>query len=96
MTELLLFVSTFVTVFAFGLHSLNVNRGHHIAAFLTSFLIGAGNLGVLKLVPAANWSEVAAYMLGGPTGIVCSMWAHPWLVARWQRVELAGQEQETP
>lgn len=92
MNELLLFASTFITVFALGLQSLNVNRGHRLAAFFTSFLIGLGNLGVLKLVPSAGWSEVAAYLAGGPFGIVCSMYAHPWLVARWKRAERAQEK----
>lgn len=44
MTALILFVSTFVAVFALGFQSLNVNQGHYRAAALTSFAIGGGNL----------------------------------------------------
>src|SRR3990167_9205826 len=51
MIELALFASTFVAVFALGVQSLNVNRGHDLAAFLTSFVIGGGNLVLFKLVP---------------------------------------------
>ena len=89
MKEALLFGSTFATVFALGLQSLNVNRGHRFAAFLTSFLIGGGNLVVLKLIPGGGWTEVAAYMVGGPFGIIASMAAHPWLVARGRRADQA-------
>jgi hypothetical protein len=41
MNEIALFISTFVLVCALGLQSLNVNGGHYVAAFFTSFAIGA-------------------------------------------------------
>jgi hypothetical protein len=77
MTELTLFASTFVLVFALGAQSLNVNNGHYIAAALTSFVIGAGQMVLFKLAPNASASEIAAFLLGGPFGITASMWAHP-------------------
>ena len=76
MIELALFASTFVVVFAFGLQSLNVNGGHYLAAFVTSFAIGGSQLVLYKLVPDANLVQVIAYLSGGPFGIVASMWAH--------------------
>ena len=76
MTELALFVSTFGLVFCLGTQSLNVNGGHYVAAFITSFAIGARNLVVLKLAPSATPTEMAAYLIGGPFGIVASMIAH--------------------
>lgn len=76
MTELYLFGSTFAVVFALGLQSQNVIHGHYVAAFLTSFVIGAMNMVLYKLAPTANWSEIAAYLCGGPLGIVASMAAH--------------------
>ncbi len=76
MTELALFGSTFGLVFCLGTQSLNVNGGHYVAAFITSFAIGAGNLVVLKLAPSATPTEMAAYLIGGPFGIVASMIAH--------------------
>lgn len=82
MTELILFVSTFALVFALGLQSLNVNGGHYKAAFLTSFVIGGANMILLKLGPNANALEIAAYLAGGPLGIVCSMWAHKKTIGR--------------
>ena len=77
MTELTLFASTFVLVFALGLQSLNVNNGHYIAAAFTSFVIGAGQMILYKIAPHASWSEIAFYLIGGPFGITASMWAHP-------------------
>lgn len=76
MTELALFASTYLLVFALGLQSLNVNGGHYRAAFFTSFLIGGSNLVVLKLAPNASAPEMLAYLAGGPLGIISSMWAH--------------------
>lgn len=76
MTALALFASCFALVFFLGLQSLNVNRGHYAAAFFTSFGIGAGNLVLFKLAPDASGIEIAAYLAGGPLGIVSSMWAH--------------------
>lgn len=89
MNELLLFASTFVIVFGTGLQSLNVVHGLRLAAFITSYVIGAGTLLMLNLAPNANWTEVAAFLSGGPFGMVASMDAHPWLVARFRRREKA-------
>lgn len=76
-TALILFTAAFAVVFSLGFQSLNVNRGHYKAAFLTSFIIGASNLAILKMVPdTSSTLEIAAFMMGGPFGIVASMWAH--------------------
>lgn len=85
MTELALFASCFVSVFALGFQSQNVNQGHYVAAFVTSFVIGAGHLLLYRLMPEANASEIAAFMLGGPFGITASMAVHRrWMQkARW-------------
>lgn len=80
MTELTLFASCFVLVFALGSQSINVNNGHYIAAAFTSFFIGGGQLVLFKLAPDASWTEMAAFLFGGPFGIIASMWAHPHLV----------------
>ena len=82
MTELMLFLSTFVAVFALGFQSLNVNNGHYVAAFFTSFAIGGANLALYKLAPNANGTEIAAYLSGGPLGIICAMKAHGWMRRR--------------
>jgi hypothetical protein len=76
-----IFASTFALVFALGFQSLNVNGGHYRAAFVTSFAIGVSNLILFKTVPQADAVQVAAYLMGGPFGIVASMWAH----GRWMR-----------
>jgi len=80
-----LFSSTYVLVFALGLQSLNVNGGHFIAAFFTSFGIGASNLVLFKLAPEAGGIEIVAYLAGGPLGIVSAMRAHPYIVRLYGR-----------
>lgn len=90
MTALGLFVSTFVLVFGLGFQSRNVNGGHYMAAFFTSFMIGGGNLVLFKLVPNAGVAEIGAYLAGGPLGIVASMWAHERYAAWVKREKGAG------
>lgn len=76
MTTAALFFSTFGLVFCLGLQSQLVNNGHGLAAFGNSLAIGACNLVLFKLAPNATGPEIAAYLLGGPFGIVASMWAY--------------------
>ncbi len=76
MTELILFASVFASVFALGFQSQNVNQGHYKSAFVTSFAIGIGHLALYRLMPNASPSETAAFLLGGPFGIIASMWVH--------------------
>lgn len=80
MTAAALLLSTYALVFALGLQSLNVNGGHYRAAFLTSLAIGGSNLVLFKLAPNASGLEIAAYLAGGPLGIVSAMRAHPYIV----------------
>lgn len=68
-----LLISTFSLVFCLGLQSLLVNNNHKISAFVNSFAIGAANVVLFKLVPNASAIEIAAYLAGGPFGIVSSM-----------------------
>lgn len=83
MTALILFLSTFATVFALGFQSLNVNGGHYVSAFLTSFIIAAGNFALLKFVPGDTTTlQNVAFFAGGPLGIVASMWIHRRTVGR--------------
>ncbi len=91
-TEITLFASCFVLVFALGAQSLNVNNGHYYAAAATSFFIGSMQMVLFKLAPDAGWSEIAAFLLGGPFGITASMWAHPRL-ARMLKRKAAAQDE---
>lgn len=73
MTTLLLFASTFGLVFALGLQSQFVNNGHYGAAFANSLMISVAQLGALQIVHATTPMHYAAYVVGGPLGIVSSM-----------------------
>lgn len=74
MTAVLLFASTFAVVFCLGAQSLFVNTGRYLAAFCNSLAIGAAHLALYKLAPDASGAQVAAYLLGGPMGIVSAMY----------------------
>ena len=76
MTALLLLASTFALVFCLGLQSQLVNNGHFAGAFCNSLAIGSANLVLFKLAPDASGWQVAAYLAGGPFGIVASMAAY--------------------
>jgi hypothetical protein len=77
-TALALLVSTFCLVFFLGLQSLLVNAGHRAFAFANSLAIGTANLVLFKLAPDASGIEVAAYLCGGPFGIVAAMEFFRW------------------
>lgn len=86
MIALFLFCATFALVLFLGLQSLNVNGGHRLLSSLTSFGIGAANLTVLKIMPGPTGVlEIAAYLLGGPLGILASIAIHPWMVRQLGR-----------
>jgi uncharacterized membrane protein SpoIIM required for sporulation len=79
MSAALLLLSTFALVFALGMQSQLVNNGHFVGAFFNSLAIGSANLVLFKLAPTASGIEVAAYLIGGPFGIVCSMATYRWM-----------------
>lgn len=86
MNALALFAATYFLVLFLGLQSLNVNGGHRFLAALTSFGISTANITVLKIMPGpTGWFEVAAYCIGGPAGILTSMYIHPWMVRKFGR-----------
>lgn len=73
MTALSLFASTFALVFFLGMQSLVVNSGHRAIAFCNSFCIGAAHLVLYKLAPESGGLDIAAYLIGGPFGILAAM-----------------------
>lgn len=92
MTELLLFVSTYIAVFSLGLQSLNVNQGHYWAAAGTSILISSGHVLLYRYMPEAAAVQVLAYYAGGITGITSSMWVHARTLGRKRLATLEAQE----
>lgn len=84
MTALALFAATFFLVLFLGLQSLNVNGGHKLMAAITSFGISMANITILKMMPGPTSDlELAAYCIGGPAGILTSMYIHPWMVRKF-------------
>lgn len=74
MTALILFASTLLLVMALGMQSLLVNNGRYVPAACNSFAISVGNLLLYKLAPDATGIEIAAFLAGGPIGIVLAMY----------------------
>jgi Zn-dependent protease with chaperone function len=70
MNTLALFLATFALVFGFGF----LSRGGYLVAFVTTFLIGAAYLVLFRLLPMTGERDMWAYLLGGPLGIIASMW----------------------
>lgn len=76
-SELILFASSFVVVFALGFQSRTVNQGHYLAAAVTSFIIGGANLILLKYgSQVSTIPEAVGYLTGGPIAIVLAIWTH--------------------
>ena len=58
-----------------------MNAAERLLAALTSFMIGSCQLALYKVLPGPTAPiEVAAYLAGGPVGIVAAMALHPRLV----------------
>lgn len=86
LSAIAVFASTFLTVFALGVQSLNVNQRMYLAAGFTSLAISSGHLWLYKIMPHPSWLDIAGYYLGGVTGITCSIAAHPYIKAWLQRM----------
>jgi len=80
MDALMIFSATFVTVFALGLQSRNVNTHQYKAAAMTSFAIGGAHLVLYKVLPDSDAITAVAFLLAGPLAITASMYAH----SRWR------------
>lgn len=68
MTELVLFLSATVSVALLVIQSINNNHGRTWLAMITSVGIGIAQLYVFKLLPDANFTEICAWLAGGPVG----------------------------
>jgi peptidoglycan biosynthesis protein MviN/MurJ (putative lipid II flippase) len=84
MSTVLVFASTFVSVFALGVQSLNVNQGHYFAAAVTSFFISTGHIWLYRVMPNPSLVDYVGYYLGGIAGITASMWFHRTVRAWWK------------
>lgn len=89
MTELTLFLSAFVSVFALVFQQQNVIHRHYIVGAFTSLIIGAALIYQWRAMPGANPSEIAATLLGGPFGFVTSLWLHPRITHWYKKMQAA-------
>lgn len=79
MDALYVFFATYITVFALGFQSRNVNTHQYWAAAFTSVAIGLTHLVLYRILPEGNTSTMVAFIVAGPLAITSSMYAH----ARW-------------
>jgi hypothetical protein len=85
-TAATVFASTFFTVFALGVQSLNVNQRMFLASAVTSLAISSGHLWLYKVMPNPSWWDIGGYYAGGVIGITCSIAAHPYIKVLLQRM----------
>lgn len=91
-----LFGATFITVFALGVQSLNVNGGHKAMAAITSLAIGASNLVLLKILPGpTSWAHHLGYFAGGVAGILAAMHYQPKLAAFFRQRKASPADKAT-
>ena len=76
MQALAVFSATFITVFALGFQSRNVNTHQYLAAALTSLVIGSTHLVLYRILPTADMPTILAFLVAGPLAITASMWTH--------------------
>lgn len=81
MNAVLIFACAFGIVFALTAQQLNISGGHKGLGVITSFAISGFNLVLFKLVPMpTSLIENAAYLCGGPVGLLVAWHLHPCLV----------------
>jgi hypothetical protein len=95
LSALTIFAATFVSVFALGLQSLNVNQGYYFAAIATSFFISTGHIFLYRYMPQPGSLDLIGYYLGGASGIASSMWFHRSVKAWWSARSNNRQGKET-
>lgn len=85
-----IFVAGFISIFALGFQSRNVNTGRIKSAMATSFVIALSQGTIYKLIPAtSDWSSLLVYGLSGSIGVAAAMKAHAWLHERPDRTKPA-------
>ena len=70
------FLSSFMLVFMKAFQAKNVIGNHYISAFLTSFAIAVGEVGVIVSGATLGWSAVPYIGIGGAIGVVFAMLLH--------------------
>jgi hypothetical protein len=70
------FAATALLVFGRAFQSINVVRGHYLAAALTPFAIAAGEIAVVGAIVVSGWSAWPWIGAGGSVGAVGAMVLH--------------------
>lgn len=77
-----IFLTGFLSVFAMGFQSRNVNHGNYLWAAGTSFFIGVSSLYIWKSVLATGLVGGLVYGLSGACAITSSMYVHERFIKR--------------
>lgn len=86
MVELLtIFITGFLSVFAMGFQSRNVNNGDYKYAALSSLFIGLSSVYLWNTVPATLVGGLI-YGASGSCGITLSMWIHKRFIQKGKHV----------
>jgi hypothetical protein len=72
----ILFAATFVFVLSLGLQIQTSTAGNYVGAFCSSFFVGLTQIAALRIMQATTTWEYVAYLIGGPLGMVASMYIH--------------------
>lgn len=90
----------FVSVFALGLQSRNVNTGHVALAILTSFVISATSLASLWLTlvrpEQLDPLSIVGFMAGSAAGIAAAIKAHGPIARAYARLTQRTSRAATP
>lgn len=78
MEYLTIFGAGFVSVFALGFQSRNVNHGNYLGAGLTSMFVGITSAHLWELITSPEMGAMAGvvYGISGAFGITSSMYVH--------------------
>ena len=80
---LLFWLSQFVGVFLAGHQSRNVNSGRYVGAAVTSLMLAASQVALIRgLVEAPPLLAFLLLATAGPSAICTAMWSHGWLERR--------------
>ena len=80
-------IFAFVQVFTRAMQQLNVIHHYYGYAFITSFFIAAGDIGVIVLSVQHGWYSTLFVGLGGGIGVVGAMYCHKQLRGQGKHVE---------
>jgi len=70
------FLSSFTLVFTKAFQQQNVTHNLYVSAFLTSFLVATGEVGVIVSGATMGWGALPYIACGGGVGVVLAMYSH--------------------